>query len=197
MKKMFFSLAAIACMACTAAHAQTIFTPGVKVAANMSNYHLKDLSGYDSKFGIGASIGSFVNIAFNEFFAVQPELGIHFMNSEFKGHDYKNDMRYWGMDIPVYAVGQIPFSNGGKVYLGAGPYFGVGFSLKNTTHDINLYKEDQMKRFDFGGALMFGYEFWFGLQINLGYKTGFLNLTDKALGKMRPHALSLGAAWAF
>ena len=197
MKKVFLFLTAFAFTIGFSANAQTFITPGIKAGANVSNYILKDLSGADSNMKAGASVSSFVNFEFSEWFSLQPEIGFHYRNSEFKGTGKKNDMEYWGADLLVYSTGQMTFNNGGKIYLGLGPYVGYGFSLKNTSDDINLYKEDQMKRFDFGAALLLGYEFRFGLQVNASYKTGFLDLTDKALGKMRTQVVGLGVGYRF
>jgi len=180
--------------------AQIDFNWGVKAAANMSNYILKNVKHTDSKMNIGASAGGFVNLGFSEAFSLQPEVMFHFNTSEMKDKTTgkKYDYEYWGVEVPIYFVASMPMSFGkNRVYAGAGPYVGYGFSLKDTTADINLYKEDQLKEFDFGWTAMIGYEFGFGLQINAGYKMGLTDLTDKIDGKMRTQGLNLGIGYRF
>jgi len=177
---------------------------GVKGEANMSNFNISDMPGVKSDFGVGATLGGFAKIDFNQNFALQPELLFHWQNSTLKSGGQKNDFQYWGVEIPVYAVGQMKLASGDRAYIGIGPYARLGFSAKNTTDDVNLYKKYGnekafMQRCDIGAGAMIGYEFAFGMQINASYKYGFLNTLDAASDNstMNNQMISLGIGYRF
>jgi|GEM_PF-389523 len=118
-----------------------------------------------------------------------------------------NKINQWGMQIPVYAMGKVKLG-GGFLYGGVGPYVGLGISskteeieYKTTLKDlpiplkndiqiplnlkidpIDLYEKNNdksaMQRWDFGLACQLGYEFCNGIQVNVGYKYGFINQID-------------------
>ncbi len=144
MKKIIITLAVVLGLGLTQANAQTL-SYGAKAEANMSNFLLSKWNSIHSNMGFGASLGGFLKIEFNENFALQPELMFHFKNSEMETPNiyeapYAFNYQYWGAEIPIYAVGQMKLGNG-KGYIGIGPYVGFGFSNKNTTIDIDLYKK--------------------------------------------------------
>ncbi len=199
MKKTTVILAALFGVVCISnVNAQNI-SFGVKADANVSNFILQDLPGQESKLGFGATLGGFAKFDIGKNFAVQPELLFHFKSSESELGNAENDYEYWGAEIPVYAVGQWGTGNGGRFYAGVGPYVGLGFSAKYKTSDIDLYDTEAMKRFDFGGAATLGYEFANGIQINAGYKIGFLDMMDAGRddASMYNQAISLGVGFRF
>ena len=93
------------------------------------------------------------------------------------------------MQIPVYALGKVELGKG-QFYGGVGPYFGVGFSAKTDDIEFGIFKKDPidlyeeyndksaLQRWDVGIACQLGYEFANGIQINAGYKYGFINQVD-------------------
>lgn len=200
MKKVVVAMALVLGLGLSQANAQTNLRFGVKASANMSNYILKDMGNMESNMKVGANLGGLMKIEFGEYFAIQPEVMFNYRLSEMKNKStgIKNNMEYWGMEIPVYAVGQLNLGNG-KGYLGVGPYVGLGFSNKNTDADIDMYDTDAMHRWDFGWGAMLGYEFRNGIQINAGYQMGFINLVDNGIAdsKMRTQTVSLGMAYKF
>lgn len=197
MKKFFLATALIIGLGFMQVNAQVNF--GIKAEANLSNFLLTDMAGAESNFGVGASLGAFTEFEFGEHFALQPELLFHYKTSELKD-GASIDYQYFGAEIPIYAVGKVNLG-AGKAYLGAGPYFGVGFDAKYKAggSDINLYKDKVLQRFDLGAGVMLGYEFGFGLQINAGYKMGFFDAVDAEsdIVTMRNEAISLGLAYKF
>ena len=117
------------------------------------------------------------------------------------------DYQYFGAEIPVYAVGQMNLGTG-KGYIGVGPYVGFGFDARHKADgmdDIKLYEEIGntgeyiMQRWDVGAGIMLGYEFSNNLQINAGYKIGFLDGlgvgSDDAT--MLNQTISLGIGYRF
>jgi hypothetical protein len=200
MKKIVFSVILMLGVGFTQMSAQnTSF--GVKADANFSNFAVKHGAGTKSEMKPGVSAGIFMKSDVTENFAIQPELLFHYKTSNFKVADPKSHFKYWGLEIPVYALGQWQTGNAGRFYAGAGPY--VGWGLKSETAlnvTIDLFRAKEMRRFDFGGGLLAGYEFASGLQINAGYKHGFLNtLRHKERGSEKNYSrmLSVGLGYRF
>lgn len=204
MKKIVLGLAVLLGLGFTQVNAQTI-SGGVKANANMSNFFLSDLVG-ESTMKVGASLGGFVKMEFTENFALQPELMFHYKSSEMKNlfGEGKSDYEYWGMEIPIYAVGQMQLGTG-KGYIGVGPYVGLGFDAKYKKGDVDLYKKDNatdksaMNRWDFGVGAILGYEFNNGVMINAGYQIGLIDNLDamKDDASMRTQTVSLGIGYRF
>jgi hypothetical protein len=179
---------------------------GFKVEANMSNFFLSDLDAQTSTMKVGPNLGGFMKIELHENFAIQPEMIFYFRNSKMEtevgGVKSKDDFQQWGMQIPIYAVGQMELGNG-KGYIGVGPYVGFGFDAKYDDADRDLYKEyngkKDMNRWDFGAGVMLGYEFENGLQINAGYQMGFIDQLDRGKddATMRTQTVSLGVGYRF
>jgi len=188
-------------------HAQGV-SVGVKAEANTSNFILTDLDGMKSKLGFGATLGGFTKIEFSESFGLQPELLLHFKTSrmEVEATGAETDFQYFGMEIPVYLVGQKNMGNG-KGFFGVGPYLGIGFDARykaNGMSDVELYKEynnqdSEMQRWDFGAGAMLGYEFGNRLQIQASYKIGFINAlyANKDNACMLNQTVSLGVGYRF
>ena len=97
MKKVMLSLALVMGLGLTYINAQDAkkVSFGVKGEANMSNFNISDMPGVKSDFGVGATIGGFAKIDFNQHFALQPELLFHWQNSTLKFNGQKNDFPYW------------------------------------------------------------------------------------------------------
>lgn len=200
MKKLILGAMLILGMGTAQVNAQTI-SGGVKADAGMSGLLLKNAPDAKSKLGFGGSAGGFLKLELSENFAIQPELLFQLKNSklESKSTKAKSDYQYFGLQLPVYALGQFNLGSG-KFYAGAGPYIGYGLSAKQKLDGdkINLYKDKAMKRFDFGAGALVGYEFSNKIQINAGYKMGLVAL-NKANGgsKTRNHELSIGVGYRF
>jgi len=198
MKKLVISVGLMIGIGFTQVNAQNL-SFGSKADANMSNFILTDIPGGKSEMKIGASLGGFVKYDIAEKFAIQPELLVHFKSSDSKDGSVKNNFEYWGLEIPVYAVGQWN-AGSGRLYAGIGPYVGLGLSAKYTKGDIDLYDTETMQRLDFGGGAMIGYELGNGIQINAGYKIGLINAVHKDIpgdAVMLPQTMSLGVGFRF
>lgn len=185
-------------------------TGGFKTEANFSNFIMSGTSGASgttSRNGIGATLGGFLNLNVTKHFAVQGELLYHYKSSDLTRNGEKNEFQYWGMEIPMYAVYQWKFKNRARVYAGLGPYTEFGFSakVKKAGRWIDLYQKneatDMSVMFDTnsGFGLMGGYEFAFGLQLNVGYKVSITNVldTNSASFSMFPQTVSLGIGYRF
>jgi opacity protein-like surface antigen len=198
MKKMMITVGLMIGVGFTQLNAQNL-SFGIKGDANLSNFILTDVPGGESEMKVGVNLGGFMKYDITGNFAIQPELLFNFKTSNTKAAGITNNFEYWGMEIPVYAVGQWSVGNG-RFYAGLGPYLGVGLSAKYTKGDIDLYDTDAMQRWDFGGGALIGYDLGNGIQINAGYKIGFINAIHKDIpgdAKMLPQTISLGVGFSF
>jgi len=208
MKKIVFSVAVMLGLGLTNIQAQEVLG-GIKVDANLSNFILSDMDGMKSKLGFGVSAGGYTKIALSENFGLQPEILLHFKNSkmEVEATGHETDYQYFGVELPVYAVGQTNIGNG-KGFIGLGPYLGFGIDARykgtGGAKDVELYKEyggqeSAMQRWDFGAGLMLGYEFGNRLQILASYKIGFIDALNagKDNASMLNQTVSLGLGYRF
>jgi len=187
-------------------NAQSPISYGVKAELNMSNFFLSDLVNYSSRMKAGPNLGGFMKIDLHENFAIQPELSFFYRTSKIKKEGAKNDnFEQWGMQIPIYAIGQTNLGNG-RFYGGVGPFVGLGFDAKRKIKDadnIDLYKkvngDKEMNRWDFGFGALLGYELNNKFQINATYQVGVINQLDRLKddAKLRSQVVSLGLGYRF
>jgi hypothetical protein len=209
MKKIVLSLFLGISLGIANINAQTL-SLGVKVEASTSGFILSDMDNMKSRLGPGNIIGTFGIIDFNKHFALRPEILLHHKNSEIKERTTKKETeyKYFGVEVPLYAVAQFTTGFIGKWYVGIGPYVGLGISARYEIDDkdkIWLYKKIEntnkanMQRWDVGAGLLLGYEILDTIQINAGYKVGFLDAldADKNIATMLNHAISIGFAYRF
>ena len=203
MKKMFLlGLSVLMTTGLVTVNAQTPIKYGVKGEANISNFFLNDLEDQSSTMKLGPSLGGFMNIGVHENFAIQPEVKFSFRQSEMKTGDATDDFRQWGMEVPVYFLGQT-YNECGKFYAGVGPYVGYGFDARYKDADKDLYKKvddkRDMNRWDAGVGALIGFEFNNGMQINAGYQLGLINQLDalKDDASMRTQTVSVGLGYRF
>lgn len=203
MKKIFLvCLSVMMTTGLVTVNAQTPVTYGVKAEANMSNFLLSDLDDQTSTMKLGPTLGGFVNIGLHPNFSIQPEVMFYFRHSKMETGTTEDDFRQWGMQVPVYFLGQTYTSNG-KFYAGVGPYLGLGFDARYKDADLDLYKKvndkADMNRWDFGLGALVGYEFQNGVQINAGYQLGLVDQLDamKDDAGMRVQTVSLGVGYRF
>lgn len=203
MKKMFLlGLSILMTTGLVTVNAQTPINYGVKAEANMSNFLLTDLDNQSSTMKLGPTLGGFMNIGVHENFSIQPEVMLFYRQSKMETGSVKDDFRQWGMQVPVYFLGQT-YTNSGKFYAGVGPYLGLGFDAKYKDADKDLYKKvngkTDMNRWDFGLGALVGYEFSNGVQVNAGYQLGLIDQLDalKDDASMRNQAVNLGVGYRF
>ena len=198
MKRVMLGLMLILGVSATQVNAQSIAT-GIKAEANLSNFILTDMPTAESTLGIGATIGGFVKFDISKNFAIQPELLFHFQSSKMEQLTIERNYEYWGVEIPVYAMGQWTNSSNGRFYAGVGPYIGLGFDARYDNPEHKLYDDDTLLPVDFGFGVQVGYEFANGIQINAGYKLGVVDALDTAkdISTMLPQRISLGIGFRF
>ncbi len=201
MKKILFTtLFVICCTTFQFAVAQTKTTLGIRLNGNLTNVELSTLQNGNRSFTPGASVGGFTTIQFNRHFALQPELLLSYTEKKVHEGDEKVRFKYASVEIPVYAVGQFKVGQG-KVFFGAGPQIGYGFSIDSRIENESC-REDEKVRLEIshwylGGGLIAGYEFRNRLSLNAGYKLSYdLNARHKT-GGSDTHTISLGVGYRF
>lgn len=176
---------------------------GFKAGTSLSNYRLGgDMKGFKSKMNIGGSVGGFVRYDLNTNFALQASVEAYYKTSklESKTDRSSDELKSFGVEIPVYAIVQGELGNG-KAFIGAGPYVGYGISTKS--NGVNLFKNNSeagkpvMNRFDYGVGGIIGYDFDKNWQINASYQLGLADLHKGKGGSMKSHGASIGLAYKF
>ncbi|MCD7962585.1 MAG: PorT family protein [Rikenellaceae bacterium] len=177
-------------------NAQTI-SGGIKAEANLSNFLHNDKAPGKTNMKFGASVGGFAKFDVVENFAIQPELLFHYYSAERKTNGVARNYEYWGMEIPVYAMGQWYTPSNNRFYAGFGPYVGLGFQSKYYEPMVKLYETNAHNQLDFGFRALVGYEFSNRIQLNAGYKIGVVNANDKDPGRLYSQGVSLGLGYRF
>ncbi len=196
MKKLLFGIILFSSVSVFQANAQ-IISGGIKAEANGSGFFISDIPGTKSNLGTGGTFGAFAKLDLAKHFALQAELLFNYQESKLTIAGSKNDFRYLGLEIPVYAMGQWYTASGNRFYVGIGPYAGYGLQAKFTDAGTDLYGNDTLQPWDFGGKAIAGFEFANGIQINAGYRVGLYNSSKQGAGKMLPQVMSLGIGYRF
>ncbi|MCM1170344.1 MAG: PorT family protein [Bacteroides sp.] len=157
--------------------------------------------------GTGFSVGGFVFFNLHRHIALQIDVFYHFKTASVEQQGNKGHLTYLGMEIPFYVMAQWKFGNCSRLYVGTGPNveFGYHAVIKSHGEKFDLYKKDEetelsaMQNTSMGWALMAGYEFAFGLQLNVAFKGGFYNVLDANRTEVGcyPITLSAGVAYRF
>lgn len=182
-------------------------TGGVIVETNLSNFLHSGADQGQSKMKVGFTTGGFMNLGINESFSIQGEMLFHYKNSDFEWGGQKGSFRYWGMEIPVYAMYHFHFSKGNRLFVGIGPYteFGLDATFRQNGKKSDLYEKNEdsglapLRDSNTGFGIKIGYEFVSGFQLNASYKASITNLLDENSSsiKMRPQTVSVGVAYRF
>ena len=184
-----------------------IFTGGVILETNVSDFIHSGIDDSQSKMKLGFSAGGFLDLGISKAFSVQGEMLFHYKNSDFEWSSQKGEYRYWGMEIPIYAMYHHYFSKTNRLHIGIGPYteFGLGATFKYNGIKQDLYQKDgttklpALRDSNTGFAIKVGYEHISGFQINATYKASITNLLDENSSriKMYPQTISIGIAYRF
>ena len=186
-----------------------VVSGGIKVEANAFAYLMTGVSPQVAKTtpGAGVSIGGFVFFNIHKHFALQIDVLYHFKQAYTEQHGIKANLRYLSVEIPFYVMGQWRFKDCSRLFVGTGPDVDFGYYavLESNGEKFDLYKKDDdtelsaMQNNSMGWVVMAGYEFPFGLQLNIAYKGAFYNVLDANRTEVGayPYTLSIGAAYRF
>lgn len=194
-------------------NAQDIYY-GPKVGINVSHLYfsgddattLKDMS----KMKLASHFGVFAEIAFDDFFSIQPELLYSIKGARYRKSDddkYKSSYVYKYLSLPI--VGKYYVTK--KISIEAGPQvaylLGAREITVNDVVDSNLGHEaasidisDKTQDFDFGVTLGAGYLTKTGFYLSARYNLGVLNahktLADEDMS-LHNGAIQLSAGFSF
>ena len=179
---------------------------GIKANVGLSNFVIRDLPDCRSNMGFSMLAGGFLKLE-SRGFALQYELSVRYRSSEMEDTllQTKTNYQYWGLELPVYAMGQIQ-TKAGIIFIGAGPYVSFGIDAKQDPGNINLYRKDNttgkamMHRWDFGIGTMLGFEFNNGISLNAGcYQGGLINVlsAEKHNRSMKHQTVNFGIGYKF
>lgn len=159
---------------CAIAFSQVKIQPGIKSGLNISN--LSNVSRSDSKTGLQG--GLFLNIKLTRFYELQPEINYSNQGATIEYRSFSNDifnssiitrerdlvLEYIGLNVAnkFYPIKNLGFN------LTVGP--GLDILIKDNDTDIT-----PIDIVFFGGV---GYEFPFGLGLELRYKQGIIDVRD-------------------
>jgi hypothetical protein len=165
MKKIFLSVSMVALLA-AGALAQGL-SGGLKGGLNLANFSGDDVSGTDMK--VAYHVGGYVNFAFTESLSLQPELLYNAVGPKISedGTDVKYNVSY--VSLPVMLMYSF-----GVVNIQAGPQ--VGFLSKAEINDSSV--KDFVKSSDLSLGLGAGWDFPFGLSLDLRYNLGLSDNND-------------------
>lgn len=216
MKKIVSFMLALSCATLSLAHnggesngdGQGVrFTGGPIVEMNASGFIQSGISGGRSTMDIGANVGGFVDMEITDWFSVEGDLTFQYKSSDFEWTGESGRYKYWGVEIPMYAMLHLPLHNGGRISAGIGPYTNFGLDASYTVggRKLDVYEKDKdtglpaMTDTDTGFGIKLGYEFASGLQINVTYRISVTNVVDanSSAAKMHPQAMSVGVAYRF
>jgi len=200
MKKIILSAVMLCNVFFATLQAQTTTSFGVKLNGNLTNVKLTDMPGASTSFNPGGGIGGFAKIEFGQHFALQPELLFNYTESKVKFDHEKIRFKYAGVEIPVYALGQVQAGNG-KFFIGVGPHVGYGFSIDSRTERIPEgfpgSNKIELDHWYMGASAIAGYEFNNGITLNAGYQMSFDLSNSGNTSKLKTQTIHIGVGYKF
>lgn len=171
-------------------------TFGLLLNGNLSNFVITRTGGkpMSSYLRLGGEFGAFSDFKITPHFHIQPQLLFTAERNHFAWDNEDDGLWAFGLDIPVYFLGNYGNMRQGYLQFGGGIYTHFQFASnvgdrvqKKETHTptpSEIERGELEKSYSellrlhsnhFGIGLMLGYEFRFGLQINASYK---ISLSD-------------------
>ena len=163
--------------------AQSPASFGLRAGVNFQNLNGKNFTGgnLNNKLKVGFNVGvtADVPVAAPEYFV---QTGLLFTTKGAKvepgtGPANKVNLNY--LEVPITFLYK-PVVGEGRLLLGVGPYLGFGIGGSADYGDID-FKND-LKRFDAGGNVLFGYQFTPNVSAQLNAQLGLLNIQKHTTG---------------
>ena len=198
-----------------------LVTGGLLIGGNMSDFLItRDHHTMASHRRFGAELGGFIDFTLTKHFAIQPQIIFTAHQNYFAATDTTNGLWSFGMEVPVYFLGRFGNLQQGYVQFGGGIFTHFTFAsntgkyksadsnpapqVEQDGHNYNeLYS---LHNNHFGICAMVGYEFTFGMQINVQYKISLSDIAgfyssnkgkEIADALIYPHSLSLCLGYRF
>jgi hypothetical protein len=200
-------LAAVIANAQTAGGNKTeiVLEGGVKADATFLNFQKTGAPGAVSTFTPGFTPGGFMNIWFNDWIGIRPELNLNFKQTVLGWIGNSGKLQSFGVEIPIYVTGRINIFGEDHVFIGIGPYteficYGK-WSIDNRKVDlleIHTSGEPMIQDTQSGLGAIVGYEFGMGLSIDFSYKICCYNILQPNTSQgvsLYPQTISVGLAY--
>ena len=198
-----------------------LVTGGLFIGGYMSDFLItRDHHTMASHRRFGAELGGFIDFTLTKHFAIQPQIIFTAHQNYFAATDTTNGLWSFGMEVPVYFLGRLGNLQQGYVQFGGGIFTHFTFAsntgkyksadsnpapqVEQDGHNYNeLYS---LHNNHFGICAMVGYEFTFGMQINVQYKISLSDIAgfyssnkgkEIADALIYPHSLSLCLGYRF
>ena len=149
---------------------------GLRAGVNFQNLNGKDASGdklnNKMKAGFNAGVTADIPVAGPDYF-VQTGLLFSTKGAKLQGfsQDVKANISY--LEVPITFLYK-PILGEGHLLVGVGPY--LGFAVGGKFEDQKINFGEDLKRFDAGGNILFGYEFTQKLSAQLNAQLGLVNI---------------------
>ncbi len=217
MKKLVLSLMMVgACIAASAQKNPVKF--GVKAGVNFPTLNFSEdlLLGAEPKATTSFYFGGTADIPVGGMFTIQPGIILSGKGTKIEGvggsDNATAEFNLMYIEIPVNALVNIPVGDG-KVFIGAGPYYGIAITGKNKLkgsleedgqsmsgtieEDMEFGDDGEFKRPDFGVNFLGGYQLGNGFNIHAGYGLGLSNISQLSEIKTKNRVLSVGVGFSF
>lgn len=171
-------LAALLTCISFASFAQTSF--GIRGGVNFQNLNGKDDDGdkFENKLKLGVNVGVTADIpVVSPDYFLQSGLLFSTKGAKIEGTDVKVKLSY--LEVPFTFLYK-PTLGTGKLLLGVGPY--IGYAVGGKIDDTDISFDNDFKRFDAGGNLLFGYQFAQNLSAQLNAQLGLVNIGQNDQG---------------
>lgn len=160
--------------------AQSPVSLGLRGGINFQNLNGKTEDGdkLDNKLKVGVNVGvtADIPVASPDYF-VQTGLLFSTKGAKIKQTDDNLNLSY--LEVPITFLYK-PVLGEGRLLLGVGPYLGIAVGGKYRDQSISF--DDDFKRFDAGGNLLFGYEFSSKISAQLNAQLGLVNIGKNTAG---------------
>ena len=184
---------------------EIILEGGVKTDATFLNFQKNGAPGAVSTFTPGFTPGGFMNIWFNDWIGIRPELNLNFKQTVLGWSDNGGQFRSFGVEIPIYVMGRIKVFGTHHLFLGIGPYTEficyAKWSIDNRKVDlleIHTSGEPMIQDTQSGLGAIVGYEFGMGIGIDFSYKICCYNILQPNTSQgvsLYPQTISVGLSY--
>lgn len=163
--------------------AQSPVSWGLRGGVNFQNLNGKNETGgkLDNKLkvGVNAGITADIPVAAPDYF-VQTGLLFSTKGAKIEAGSFKNKINLSYLEIPITFLYK-PVVGEGRLLLGVGPYLGYAVGGSADIGDVSF--DDDFKRFDAGGNLLFGYMFTPKISAQLNAQLGLVNIGQNTVGE--------------
>lgn len=188
-------------------NSEVILEGGIKADVTFLNFQKAGAPGAVSTFTPGFALGGFLDVWFNKWLGLQPEVNLNFKQTVMSWDENSGRMQSFGIEVPIYVMFRSEVFKRHHVFFGLGPYteFSCFARWLIGDRDVNLLnihkgKEPMIQDTQSGFGTILGYEFGNGLILNVSYKLCCFNILQPNTSQgvsLYPQSASIGLAYKF